>query len=104
MVWSGSPRCSNIFLPSLGSRVELSFLASKQAAASTHEMGKHQISIMVGRIWPNFWWMVPVGMKYNHTKSEQQTQKWRPGSMFLLFWFSRMSMEGAIALHCNQPR
>ena len=30
-------------------------------------MGKNQNSAMVLRIWLKFWWMIPMGVKYNHT-------------------------------------
>ena len=32
-------------------------------------MGKHQNSVMVVRIWLKFWWMTPMVVKNNHTKS-----------------------------------
>ena len=35
-------------------------------------MGKNQISVVVLRIRVKFWWMIPMGVKYNHTKSEQE--------------------------------
>ena len=36
----------------------------------------------VGVLWirPNFWWMLPMGVRDNHTKYEPQTQRWRPGT------------------------
>ena len=69
------------------SRVDLPGLASKQAtsskqASSTREMGKNQISVVVLEIRLKFWWMIPMGVKYNHTKFEQETQRWRPGTGF----------------------
>ena len=45
-------------------------------------MGKNQISVVVLQIWVIFWWMIPMGVKYNHTKFEQETQRWRPGTGF----------------------
>ena len=45
-------------------------------------MGKNQISVVVLRIRVKFWWMIPMGVKYNHTKFEQETQRWRPGTGF----------------------
>ena len=45
-------------------------------------MGKNQNSIVVLQIWVKFWWMIPMGVKYNHTKFEQKTQRWRPGTGF----------------------
>ena len=43
-------------------------------------MGKNQNSVAVLWIWLEFWWMIPMGVKYNHTKFEQETQ--RPGTGF----------------------
>ena len=43
-------------------------------------MGKNQNSVVVLQIRMNFWWMIPMGVKYNHTKFEQETQRWRPGT------------------------
>ena len=48
--------------------------------ACMHEMGKNQNSIMVLRIQPQFWWMIPMGVKDNHTKHEQETQQWQLGT------------------------
>ena len=45
-------------------------------------MGKNQISVVVLQIQVKFWWMIPMGVKYNHTKFEQDTQRWRPGTGF----------------------
>ena len=45
-------------------------------------MGKNQISVVVLEIWLKFWWMIPMGVKYNHTTFEQETQWWRPGTGF----------------------
>ena len=45
-------------------------------------MGKNQTSVVVLWIWLKFWWMIPMGVKYNHTKFEQETQRWRPGTGF----------------------
>ena len=42
-------------------------------------MGKNHSSVVVLRIWPKFWWMVPMGVRDNHTKYEPKTQRWRPG-------------------------
>ena len=47
-------------------------------AASTCEMGKNESSVVVLRIRQNFWWMVPLGVRDNHTKYEPQTQWWQP--------------------------
>ena len=35
---------------------------------------------MVLWIWLQFWWMIPLGVKYNHTKFERETGRWRPGT------------------------
>ena len=43
-------------------------------------MGKNQNSVMVLQIHLKFWWMIPMGVKYNHTKFEQETQRWQPGT------------------------
>ena len=45
-------------------------------------MGKNQNSVVVLQIQVKFWWMIPMGVKYNHTKFEQETQRWRPGTGF----------------------
>ena len=45
-------------------------------------MGKNHNSVMVLWILVKFWWMIPMGVKYNHTKFEQKTQRWRPGTGF----------------------
>ena len=43
-------------------------------------MGKKQNSVVVLQISVKFWWIIPMGVKYNHTKFEQKTQRWRPGT------------------------
>ena len=45
-------------------------------------MGKNQNSVVVLWISVKFWWMIPMGVKYNHTKFEPETQRWRPGTGF----------------------
>ena len=45
-------------------------------------MGKNRNSVMVLQIWVKFSWMIPMGVKYNHTRFEQETQRWRPGTGF----------------------
>ena len=45
-------------------------------------MGKNQISVVVLPIRVKFWWMIPMGVKYNHTKFGQETQRWRPRTGF----------------------
>ena len=71
-----------VLQPSLGSRVDLPGLASKQQASSTREMGKDQNSALVLWIRVKFWWMIPMGVKYNHKNFEQETQRWRPATGF----------------------
>ena len=44
-------------------------------------MGKNRNSLVVLRIWLKFWWMIPMGVRDNHTKFEQETQRWRPGTV-----------------------
>ena len=45
-------------------------------------MGKNHNPVVLFRIPPKFWWMIPMGVKYNYTKFEQETQWWRPGTGF----------------------
>ena len=45
-------------------------------------MAKNQNSVVVLWILVKFWWMIPMGVKYNHIKVEQETQRWRPGTGF----------------------
>ena len=45
-------------------------------------MGKNHISVVVLHIRVKLWWMMPMGVKYNHTKFERETQRWRPGTGF----------------------
>ena len=66
-------------------KMDFRFSSSKQqqqAGSSTREMGKNQNSLVVLRIRLNFWWMIPMSVKYNHTEFEQETQRWRPGTGF----------------------
>ena len=44
-------------------------------------MGKNQTSVVVLLIKLKFWWMIPMGVRDNHTKFEQETQRWRPGTV-----------------------
>ena len=44
-------------------------------------MGKNQYSVVVLQIRVKFWWMMPMGVKYNHTKFEQENPRWRPGTV-----------------------
>ena len=45
-------------------------------------MGKNPTSVVVLCIWLKFWCMIRMGVKYNHTKFEQETQRWRPRTGF----------------------
>ena len=45
-------------------------------------MGENQNSVVVLQIRVKFWWMIPMGVKYNHTKFEQETQRRQPGTGF----------------------
>ena len=45
-------------------------------------MGKNLNFVVVLQIRLKFWWMIPMGVKYNHTEFEQETQRWRPGTGF----------------------
>ena len=45
-------------------------------------MGKNQNPVVVLRIGLKFWWMIPMGVKYNHTEFEHETQRWRPATGF----------------------
>ena len=45
-------------------------------------MGKKQISVVVLQTQVKFWCLIPMGVKYNRTKFEQKTQRWRPGTGF----------------------
>ena len=35
---------------------------------------------VVLRIWPKFWWRIPMGVTYNHTKFGQESQWWQLGT------------------------
>ena len=45
-------------------------------------MNQNQNSVVVLRIPTKFRWMIPMGVKYNHTKLEQETQRRRPRTGF----------------------
>ena len=45
-------------------------------------MGKNHHSVVVLQIQVKIWWMIPMGVKYNHTKFEQETQRWQPATGF----------------------
>ena len=40
------------------------------------------MSAVVLHIWFKFWWMIPMGVKYHHTKFQQKTQWWQLGTGF----------------------
>ena len=42
-------------------------------------MGINQTSVVVLWIWLKFWWMIPMGVRDNHTNVERETPRWRPG-------------------------
>ena len=70
-------------------------------------MGKNQKSVVVLWIWLKFWCMIPMGVKYNHTKFEQKTQRWRErDSQVADLSFKTCSLGPKIAIfgpkkHCN---
>ena len=43
-------------------------------------MGTNYSSVVVLRIRPKFWWMLPMDVRDNHTKYEPETQRWLPGT------------------------
>ena len=45
-------------------------------------MDKNQNSVVVLQIRVKFWWTIAIGVKYNHTKCEPDTHRWRPGTGF----------------------
>ena len=45
-------------------------------------MGKNRKSIVVLWIWLKFWCMIPIAVKYNHTKFERETRRWPPATGF----------------------
>ena len=63
-----------------GSKQASNRQATNQPTAITSELGKNHSSIMVLHIRPKFWWMLPLGVRDNHTKCEPQSQRWRPGT------------------------
>ena len=71
-VWGGPNR--------IGKQATSKQQASSKQVASTREMGKNQMSMVVLRIRPKFWWMLPMGVRDNHTMYELGTQRWRPGT------------------------
>ena len=84
------------------------------------EMRKNHSSIVVLRIRPKFWSMLPMGVRENYTKYEPETQVWRSGTgvtrggppfqnlwkwpkigSFGAAWVPRMSMEGSNCITTN---
>ena len=45
-------------------------------------MDQNQNSVVLLWPWLKFWCIIPMGVEYNHTKFEQETQRWRPGTGF----------------------
>ena len=45
-----------------------------------HKIGGNHSSVVVLRIRRKFWWMLPVGVRDNHTKYEPESQRRRPGT------------------------
>ena len=43
-------------------------------------MGQNHNSVVVLWIRVKFRWMIPMGVKYNHTKFEQEPRRWWPGT------------------------
>ena len=80
-------------------------------------MGKNQNSVVVLWIWLKFWCMIPMGVKYNHTKFEQETRRWRPATEFAsggppfqnlskmaffgAVWVPRICLKGSICIGTN---
>ena len=56
--------------------------ASSKQAATRANREKNQNPVVVICIWLKFWCMIPMGVKCNHTKFEQESQRWRPGTGF----------------------
>ena len=81
-----------------------------------------KITIVLLRIPPKFWWMMPMGVRDNHTNFEQETQRWHPrmgvarggpsfqklskiGEKFPFFWqFVCLPSVWRGCLHWNYPR
>ena len=69
------------------------------------EMGKNHSSIMVLRIRPKFWWMLPMGVRDNHTKYEPETQRLRLGTGVASAGplFQNLPFRAKISLFCPTP-
>ena len=46
-------------------------------------MGGNQLSVVGLHIPVKFWCMIPMGVKYNHTKFGREIKRWRPGTGFV---------------------
>ena len=74
---AGERHAQPTFLPETSTRSGLGWTyqgSKRQAAAkasskqaTTRKMGKNHNSVVVHWVWPNFWWMIPRGMRDNHT-------------------------------------
>ena len=73
---------SRVDLPGLAAAAAGSKQQQQAASSSTREIGKNHISVVVVQMRVKIWWMIPMGVKYNHTKVEQETQRWLPGTGF----------------------
>ena len=71
-----------VFSPSFVSRVDLTGLASEnqQVASKQQASSKHARNGGKSQLRPKFWWMLPMGVRDNHTKHEPKTQRWQPGT------------------------
>ena len=45
-------------------------------------MGENQNFAVLLQILVKFWWMISMGVKYNHTNFGQKNQRWRPRTRF----------------------
>ena len=85
-------------------------------------MGENQNSVVVLWIWLKFWCMIPMGVKYNHTKFERETRRWRrdrqrdsqvadlrfkirqkwpDNAFFWAVWVPRICVKGSICIGTN---
>ena len=90
------------------------------AAASTREMGKNHNPVVVFWISPKCWWMIPIGVRDNHTyyskrprtasqvpnpvfsiKKKNNCQKHAKKAPFSAICVSSLSLEGAICIETN---
>ena len=64
------------------------------------EMSQNRSSMVVLQIQPKFWWMLPMGVRDNHTKYEPESQRWRPGAGVAGAGppFQKMQLGGEISL------